>query len=347
MSKKKLPNRSSFQNSQLELFRTFLCNPKEEDYLSNTIELWDAVPKYAVNRKMQAKIRSDGGMLEEITANFIHRGQSYQMTLIPARIKRQGESIDIFPSEREELIEDALRKLATKQEAGFMDKNGAGVVFSIRSLMREMKACGHGITYPDLIECLLIMNRCTIQISEKDAKTSVYAAPILIEIGAISREDWEKDPKTKWYVRFGSLVADSIRDISYRQFDYRKMMAHSSQLSRWFHKRLAHLYTQASITNPYTIRLSTIRHDSCLLDLSSFRRAAYKMKMCMDELKNAKVLLQIDEFREYGPRRTLIDILYTLTPHPEFIRQVKAANKRAKLPLYKEEINYPKFTNQM
>lgn len=328
----KLPNQTDFKNQQLELFQNFLCNTEEEkERLSNTIELWDAIPKYSINRKKQAENRKENGMLEEVSKPFQYRGHNYNLTIYPARIKQNGKSIDIFPAEREEIIEDALRKLACRENSGFMDSNGVGVTFTVRALMKELSNAGHQIKYPDLKESLLIMNRCTIQIIREDKNNSIYAAPILLEIGAINRDEWQKNPKSKWYVRFSSMVAASIQNLTYRQYDYKKMMSHSAQLSRWLHKRLSHLYTQASLTSPYQIKLSTIQRDSCLLNLSTFRMAAYKVKFTMDELKKAKILTHIDEKRSYGRNRKLEDVTYTLTPHPEFIQQIKAANKRSNI----------------
>ncbi len=43
------PNAADFQGQQLDLFRSFLCNNEEERArLSNSFDLWDSVPRYAV-----------------------------------------------------------------------------------------------------------------------------------------------------------------------------------------------------------------------------------------------------------------------------------------------------------
>jgi hypothetical protein len=42
-----VPVGDAFAGVQLSLFQSFLCNTDEErDHLSNTVELWDSVPKY-------------------------------------------------------------------------------------------------------------------------------------------------------------------------------------------------------------------------------------------------------------------------------------------------------------
>ena len=67
-----------------------------------------------------------------------------------------------------------------------------------------------------------------------------------------SRKDWKADPKnTRCYVQFNPLVTASIEALTYRQFDYETLMSYTSQLSRWFHKRLYHNYINAGMLNPY------------------------------------------------------------------------------------------------
>ncbi len=57
-----LPTEDHFRNTQLDLFQSFLCNTEDErDRLSNTIDLWDSLPKYSVSRHAMAKLRKEGG----------------------------------------------------------------------------------------------------------------------------------------------------------------------------------------------------------------------------------------------------------------------------------------------
>ena len=47
-------------SKQFDLFTTFFGDSK---HLSNTIELWDAIPKYAVSARQQNKLRDEKGAL--------------------------------------------------------------------------------------------------------------------------------------------------------------------------------------------------------------------------------------------------------------------------------------------
>ncbi|MGI8545365.1 MAG: hypothetical protein ACR2MD_18060 [Aridibacter sp.] len=117
---------------QLKLLE--LINPSEKDY-SNTIELYDFIPKYVWGKAE----RIQGKFLEPIEREFNCRGQSYQVRIAPARIKdADGISRDYFPGKREELVEDALRKIATAGQGIFLDDE-AGVTFTLYQLQQELK----------------------------------------------------------------------------------------------------------------------------------------------------------------------------------------------------------------
>ncbi len=68
---------------QLALFQTFVS---DEDRYSNTIELYDAVPKYFSNPKLMVSLRKDGQFLLALKREFEHRGERYTLYIRPARI---------------------------------------------------------------------------------------------------------------------------------------------------------------------------------------------------------------------------------------------------------------------
>jgi hypothetical protein len=119
-----------FANPQLSLFQSFLANTNDErDTLSNAIDLWDSIPRYAIPRKKEEELRLPGGFLPVRMVNFQYRGKAYSAQIRPARLdvkdregRSTGATIEHYPSAREELIEHALRKLAAEQFAGFFDK---------------------------------------------------------------------------------------------------------------------------------------------------------------------------------------------------------------------------------
>lgn len=105
------------QPKQLSLFQTFL--PRDGEQYSNTIELYDAIPKYFPSRQKMESIREGGKYLPTLTRSFRHRNQEYIAKIIPARVqKKDGTEKDYYPGHRESLVEEALRKIASKQLGG-------------------------------------------------------------------------------------------------------------------------------------------------------------------------------------------------------------------------------------
>jgi len=139
------PSAADFQCKQLDLFRAFLCNTEDERRrLSNTFELWDSVPRYAVSRQQMDKLRKAKGFLYLRQVEFHYRGKPMTAVIQAARVldKKTAVSKDYYPSANEELVEDALRKLAADQRNAFFDRANfrSGVVFTLYMLREELKS---------------------------------------------------------------------------------------------------------------------------------------------------------------------------------------------------------------
>ena len=130
------------------------------------------------------------------------------------------------------------------------------------------------------------------------------------------------------------LVTLAIEKLSFRQFNYRVMLGHRSQLARWFHKRLAHNFTQASQTTTYTIKLTAVARDSGLIPDKRAAQRLSRTRAALAELVEHNILRSFDVEVERGPRNAIVDATFTLLPHIEFCKAAKAANARAKQNLY-------------
>ena len=295
---------AAFSNKQLSLFQEFFANTNDErDALSNAIDLWDSIPRYSLPRKKQEEIRLPGGFLPIRKIEFHYRGKIYTAQIRPARIQvcdKKGqlteETIEYYPSSREELIEHALRKLAAEQYAGFFDQvnHCSGVAFTLYRLRKELAAQGHAMTYESLTEGLKVLHYSQISIldTESDANDpSLISQAYLPALAKVNKNGIAADPDAKWFVQFHSLVTDSINQITYRQCNYRRLMKCSSQLARWIISQLVLKYTQASLQNSFEMRFSTIKRDSGLLDgYSRMRDAVAAVDDAWDEVKNLGVL---------------------------------------------------------
>ncbi len=346
MTVKSLATRNA---QQLCLFQQFLCNTDDErQKLSNSIELWDAVPRYSVSRQAMVKLRDEHGNLPLLQLEFEYRGTKFnasiQATQIEEKdekgkvIKKDGKPVTIayYPSANEELVEEALRKLAVDQEKGFYtnEKPSArsGVVFSLYQLREELKQRGHTRSFDEIKLSLDILSGSNINIIANSPTTIEMPfgkSNYLAAMTGVTRKDMITDPNKKWMVQFHPFVTASIDKLSYRQFNYDQLMSHTTQLARWLHRQLILKYTFASRTKPFEMRYSTIKRDSAMLD--NYARETNAQKACdisVNELIENGVLVSLNRQPKTGARGKILDIVYTLVPSGEFVAEVKAASKR-------------------
>lgn len=349
------PGEVDFVGNQLDLFQTFLCNNIEErDRLSNTFDLWDSVPRYSMSRQAMDKMRKAGTFPQLINVSFNYRGRTLEAIIRPAWIQEKGKNNNItgyYPSSNEELIEDALRKIAAEQNYGYFDKPNyrSGVVFSLHMLREELKKRGHTRSYQQIVLSLKILAISSIEITTTDGKNGEGFSinPYFSGLSAVSRNKLNDDPEAKWIVQFHPLVTQAIDAVTYRQFNYAQMMSHQTQLARWLHKQLSLKFTFASMTTPFEMRYSTIKRDSALLEsYGRERKAIETLNGAFDELVIGHILTKYIKNNVLAVRGKIQDVVYTLFPSPDFCRDMKAANKRENMALENKANSVISFTPQ-
>jgi hypothetical protein len=317
---------------QLQLFQTFL--PEDQDKYSNTIELYDAIPKYFPTKHVGGR-RVHSTYLPILTRIFEHKTEEYKLEIRPARLShKDGTEREYYPTHREELVEDALRRIACDRLNGVFLDDRAGVQFTLYELKKELKARGHSLNLPDIVEALRICNASSLTLLNK-AGTAIVQSPIFPVLLIASKQEWLNSPKsTRCYVQFNPLVTASINHISYRQYDYLTYMSYKHRLSRWLHKRLSHNYTQASLMTLYKIRMSTILRDSGSYFNPRGNTNAREIEKALKELIEGDILMSYKEEFQRGQRNKIVDIMYTLYPSITFTNEVKKANARVKRALF-------------
>jgi hypothetical protein len=320
---------------EMELFQVFLDN--NEGRYSNSVELYDLAPKYFASTKEMAAMRVQGLYLPNIDREFVHRNpktkeyDQYTITIKPGRVDRTVEGknsfIEYYPSEREAIVEEALRKIATRKGFGFSLSGRIGVKFTLSELRRELDEQGHEMHLSKIIEALQVCNRCNITIRQKSGDGGMsFSSAIFPELIVRSRGEWLKNPdEAHCYVQFNSLVTESIATIAYRQHDYKKWMAYKRPLTRWLHKKIWHNFTYADYTSSYNIKASTIIRDSKLVNNKIFRQCVEIIEESLQELQQHRLIASFSKKAEKEGRK-IADVFYTLCPTYEFIQEMKAAN---------------------
>ena len=341
--KKRLPRRKdvapvpddAFANRQLDLFQGFLANTEDKrEALSNAVDLWDSIPRYAISRLRMNAMRTAEGFLDVMELPFNYRGRPLTALIYPARVKdKNGQRLSYYPSAREELIEHALRKISTDQHSGFFDQQSyrSGARFSLYQLRKELEQQEHSLRYDELIEGLDILSLSAIEIvaTNDDGDEAFARSTYLAALTGVKRKDYEADRDVRWAAQFHPLVTQSIDQVTYRQFNYQRLMRCSTQLARWLMGQLVLKYTQAALINSFDMRYSTIRRDSALLNgYGRERDAGAALDSAWEELKTMGTLAVVRKTEQRGSRAKLEDVTYTLFPTRDFVAEQKAANRR-------------------
>lgn len=303
---------------QLDLFE--FLQPVNREY-SNTVELYDFMPKY-----VWGKVERIGGeFLRNLKREFECRDIKYIIDVSPARLRLKDDSVrEFFPGKREELVEDGLRRLATTGKGLFLDDE-AGVVFTLYELQRELKANGHSYSYDELKDAIRILHGTKIIIRNVSSKQAEIGFSPIQNYGFRGEND-----ETTTYVRFSPLVTKAIRTGAFQLVNYDVVMGYKSVVARQLHKRMSHNYTQASIGSPYHIMLSTIIRDFGLTEYKKLSLNLQKVTGALDEMKEKDVLLnyKTEKTFEGTGKSKLLDAKFTLIPSISFVSETKHRNAR-------------------
>ena len=317
---KSLAEHVSSLPTQLSLFQII---PSEDQRYSNTVELYDALPKYVWSKITQK------GRLDAIRREFVFRSRNYRIRIVPANLEGEhGESIDRFPRVREEHVEDGLRLLASRGQGVFLDE-AAAVVFTLYELQQELKRLGHSYSYPELKEAILVLRGTQIEVSTPDGVKVVHSN--LFETVAFDEIDEVTGKRAKAFVRFNMLVTRSIMAGQFQPLNIETASRIKTIIGRHLYKRMSHLFRQASITNPYTILASTIIRDFGLKPYANFRFNLREIREALDELVQAEVLLdwKVEEVKAKQKRQNkLTDAKFILTTSPDFNQSMRANNAK-------------------
>jgi hypothetical protein len=324
-----IPNQKSFQSVQIDMFQEFLVNcESQKEPLSNTIELWDCLPKYSISQVEQNKMRTKEGLLPLLRREVTFMGFNYTIFISPALLADENGRA-YYPSANESILEDVLRKIATLQNQCFVNEleSQCGVTFTLHQLRVELKKHGHTRSYQEVVKSLHILAGADIEIRTKNGKG--ISIEKFMSLTGFSQEARLDNPESKWVAYFHPLVYKAMKCVDYRQFNYQLMMQLNSHLGRWLFKRLAHYYINAGLTAPINLSLASIQHESGMLVRSRTNNAINELEAVFRDLQAINVFSSVERIKEIrGSRNKIIDIIYQAHPHPEFIKSVKAANKR-------------------
>mgnify|MGYP004668675799 CR=1 FL=1 len=272
---------------QLDLFSFNNIYVDKREQYSNTVELYDILPKY-IHDDIE-KYRTKEGLLKPITRKFKFRKQDMILNVSPAYIFDKEKAY--YPSQREEIIEDVLRKLATDCERNEFLDDRLSVRFTLYELWKELKKIRHEYNYSQIRESLEILAKTNIEIRTADGKVS-FSSNMFETIGQVNINENTKDGNVSeeysknlvYFVRFNSLVSESIKNKTWRVINYEQCMRYRKAISRWLHKRISHMFLVGNIETPFNILLSTIIRDSGMKSYDLISGNIRQVEDCIKEM---------------------------------------------------------------
>jgi len=322
---KKTPPRLAMKSVQMNLFSQFITNDRNE--VSNTVDIWESIPKYFFTTRQQEKLRTETGHADPYKWEYVKDGQACTVKIQPALIEQEDGSYKaFFPSVTEEIIEESLKKLLTVQSHAMHDVKEleTWVKFTLRCLYKELKARGRTRSIAEIKHSIEIMSSCIITFYH--GKKEIWKGAILQDLVTVGRDEYIEDTDAHHVARLPLFISQSINSLEYRQFNYDRLLSCNEQLSRWIYKRLINRFRQASFMNDYHFLYSDLKN-SGLLQQAIEGDNRKKVLSALDELKQKGVIsrYEIDERKE---RRKIIEVKYLVFAASDFIGEQKAANKR-------------------
>lgn len=335
----------------LDLVRDFV--EATEDGKSNTIELFDAIVTYSSEHS-----RSNDRFLKAVKT---FKGSTYKVSVAPAAIERGEKSVQVLPGRRENLVEKALRKIASDNLGALdvtEDKSGAKdvwVKFTMYQLRKILGEQGHGFNAGQLEEALQVLTGTKITVTgENDEEIQGWSgSAILQEIVWRKRKKGDADGRDyRIRAKFHALVTNSIMQRTFRMIDFQRLMRPKSELARWLYTKISHNFTQAGEDDlirfemgeknrGYHISLSTIIRENGL-QYADLRLAVRAVRSALAVLREHDILRGQSwagkEFTGYIEEATyaekpgrgrppLREVVWTLFPSEAVINDIIKANR--------------------
>jgi hypothetical protein len=272
----------------------------------------------------------DGTYLKTIERSFTYGGQVYLITLNPARIKRNGKTTEQYPGEREQLVEEVIRRIAVmRNRLDYISKeeSGVGVTFSIYEVRKELARTGHAFSHNEVLEALLILHQSSVEIKRIESTNTGETTERIVSGSAFPqlRLANRGSEETATTVQFNWLVSEALKHLDFRQIDYDVVMSMRGPIERWLYKRLTHdtLYHGFDAAE-HTITASEII-EGCGLTMRSRPRDTLRRVTAAVQALQELGVVKAFEIHEVRVGRRKEDIEYRMVASESFVSRILAA----------------------
>jgi hypothetical protein len=306
-------------SSKIAQFALFSGLPEARTQM---VALYDVAPKFNFGAPETGESR-----MKMIEREFDFAGARYRITLKPTRVKLPDGSIeDRYLGEREQIVEDVVRRLATKHgRLTLRDQTKVRASFTINEVKGELARVKHGLTHRQIVEALVALNEVRIQIEFIDVKGSpILSAPAFPVL--VMRRQGEEDRET--YVEFNPLVSEAIRLLNFDEVDYETLMKIRDPVGRLLFKRLQ-AQVKASGSPFLNLSAREIRRDSGMAEWKDRSGLLRRVKQSVEALVACDVIehLAVDPVRD---GRQIVDLRFSLSVSADFMAKIHASTRADK-----------------
>lgn len=316
---------------QLDFFELLDLHENKRDKYSGTMGLYDNIPKYFIrnNNKNKQDIKD---LIK--TRTFAYKKQQMILNVSPALIKQKDGTTKVFyPTVREEIIEDVLRKFATDANRNSFLDDRLTVRFTIYDLRKELKRINHEYSYSEIKESLDVLISTNIEVKTEN-KELTFKSSMIETLGIVDKNDKtnssidedEKGKKIIYFVRFNSLVSESIKNRTWRILNYEQCMRYKFFISRWLHKRISDLFISgAYVEKPYHISLTRIIRDSGIVEYKTTSENIRQVQKCLDEMIKIGSIDKYEVKRLYDKEKAnkISDVIFDIYISDSFSEDLK------------------------
>jgi len=301
------------------------------------LPLEEAPKKTIITRKISEKV--DG---------ILYDGE-IKITPAVVSTRKDGEDVEylVWPSDREEKVERALIRLASKGKIVKINfKSGIqyAVVFSMNELAQELKAVGQSMPYPQIKESLEALqgSKLSFKYSATDTKNSdiddsFYESNMNFLSSLHFSGKKGQGGNVKCVACLNAFVHNMIDNLEYKGYYFNSAQELKRGLSRWMMLRLYHLWRYAAPGKTYHFRLLSIMEKYGSIystdDITENKLKALRRDMTT----TMKDLIEKGAISEYSITNVkddktgnIVDYTYEMHPSDQFCDEILALNKHNK-----------------
>ncbi|SFC13262.1 replication protein A [Pseudoalteromonas denitrificans] len=276
---------------------------------------------------------------------------SGEIKITPAVVstRQNGEDVEflVWPSDREEKVERALIRLASKGKIVKINfKSGIqyAVVFSMNELAQELKSVGQSMPFPQIKEALEALqgSKLSFKYSATDTRNtdiddSFYESNMNFLSSLHFSGKKGQGGNIKCVACLNAFVHNMIDNLEYKGYYFNRAQEQKRGLSRWMMLRLYHLWRYAAPGKTHHFRLLSIMEKYGSIystdDISENKLKALRRDMTTtmkDLITNGAISdYSISNVKDDKTGK-IIDYTYELHPTNEFCEEILTLNKHNK-----------------